>query len=116
MDNSTVEAWASELRNGILALAVLGQLKTPQYGSTLIQSLEQRGLLLDPSALQPLLRRLEKQKLLTGNWDQTGNRPRKYYALSEAGVEAYKQLNSDWQHVTQELQLLLEGDGSHDFD
>lgn len=116
MDNATVEGWASELRNGILALAVLSQLKTPQYGSVLIQLLEQRGLLMDPSALQPLLRQLEKQKLLIGNWDQTGNRPRKYYALSEAGIEAYKQLNNDWQNVAQELQLLLEGDDSHDLD
>ncbi len=116
MDNTTINGWASELRNGILALAVLSQLKTPQYGSVLIQLLEERGLLLDPSALQPLLRRLEKQKLLTGNWDQTGNRPRKYYALSEEGIEVYKQLTNDWQNVTQELQLLLEGDDSHDLD
>ncbi len=116
MDNTTINGWASELRNGILALAVLSQLKTPQYGSVLIQLLEERGLLLDPSALQPLLRRLEKQKLLTGNWDQTGNRPRKYYALSEEGTEVYKQLTNDWQNVTQELQLLLEGDDSHDLD
>ncbi|MBT2570074.1 PadR family transcriptional regulator [Planococcus sp. ISL-110] len=113
MDNtSSLDGWASELRSGILPLAVLAQLKSPQYSSSLIQVLEQRGLLLDPGALAPLLRRLEKQKLLTGNWDQTGNRPRKYYALSEAGAEALKQLNGDWQNVMQELQQLIEGDGS----
>lgn len=116
MNNTTLEGWASELRNGILVLAVLSQLKTPQYSASLIQLLEQRGLLLDPSTLQPILRRLEKQKLLTGNWDQTGSRARKYYALSEAGMEVFKELNDDWQNVTQELQVLLEGDDSHDFD
>ncbi|HSP21495.1 MAG TPA: PadR family transcriptional regulator [Planococcus sp. (in: firmicutes)] len=116
MDKSSLDGWASELRNGVLALAVLSQLKTPQYGSALVQLLEHRGLLLDPGALPPLLRRLEKQKLLTGNWDKTGNRPRKYYALSEAGLEAFKQLNNDWQNVTQELQFLIEGDGSHGID
>lgn len=116
MDKSSLDGWASELRNGVLALAVLSQLKTPQYGSALVQLLEQRGLLLDPGALPPLLRRLEKQKLLTGNWDKTGNRPRKYYALSETGVEAFKQLNNDWQNVTQELQFLIEGDDSHGID
>ena len=113
MDNTTsLDGWASELRSGILPLAVLAQLETPQYGSSLIRALEQRGLLVDPSELAPLLRRLEKQKLLTGTWDQTGNRPRKYYVLSEAGVEALARLNSDWQNVTQELQQLIEGDGS----
>ncbi|MDN3449699.1 PadR family transcriptional regulator [Planococcus sp. APC 3906] len=116
MDKSSLDGWASELRSGVLVLAVLSQLKTPQYGSALVKLLEKHGLLMDPGALPPLLRRLEKQKLLTGSWDQTGNRPRKYYALSEAGAEAFKQLNSDWQNVTQELQVLIEGDGRHDID
>ena len=116
MDKSSLDGWASELRSGVLALAVLSQLKTPQYGSALVKLLEQHGLLMDPGILPPLLRRLEKQKLLTGSWDQTGNRPRKYYALSEAGEEAFKQLNTDWQNVAQELQLLIEGDGSHGVD
>ncbi|HSI67843.1 MAG TPA: PadR family transcriptional regulator [Planococcus sp. (in: firmicutes)] len=112
MDKTSWDDWAAELRSGILPLAVLAQLEAPQYSASLIQVLEQRGLLLDPGALAPLLRRLEKQKLLTGKWDQTGNQPRKYYALSEAGVEALEQMNSDWQKVTQELQQLIEGDGS----
>lgn len=117
MDSTSRDGWASELRNGVLALAVLTQLKTPQYSASLIQVLEQRGLLLDPGALPPLMRRLEKQKLLTGNWDQTtGDRPRKYYALSEAGEEALEQMYKDWQNVKRELQQLIEGDGSHGID
>ena len=116
MDNTLLDGWASELRNGVLALAVLTQLEKPQYSSSLIQMLEQRGLLMDPSALPPLMRRLEKQKLLIGNWDQTGKRPRKYYALSEAGREAVEHMNNDWQNVAQELQQLIEGDGSHGVD
>ncbi|HSI67232.1 MAG TPA: PadR family transcriptional regulator [Planococcus sp. (in: firmicutes)] len=116
MDNSSLDGWATELRNGVLPLAILAQLKSPQYSSSLIQLLEQRGLLLDPGDLPPLLRRLEKQKLLTGSWDKTGSRPRKYYALSEAGVKALDQLNSDWQSVTKELELLLDGGDSHETD
>ena len=116
MDNTLLDGWAAELRNGVLALAVLTQLEKPQYSSSLIRMLEQRGLLMDPSALPPLMRRLEKQKLLIGSWDQTGNRPRKYYALSEAGRDALVHMNNDWQKVTQELQQLIEGDGSHGVD
>lgn len=116
MDKSTLEGWSSEMRSGILALAVMGQLKTPQYSSKLIQVLERRGLLVDPSVLPPLMRRLEKQKLLTGNWDQTGSRPQKYYALSESGREAFEQLSVDWQNVTRELQELIRGDDSHGVD
>jgi PadR family transcriptional regulator, regulatory protein PadR len=116
MDNSSLDDWTTELRKGILPLAVLGQLKAPQYSSALIQVLEQRGLLLDPGELPPLLRKLEKQKLLIGTWDKTGRRPRKYYALSEAGVEAFKRLNSDWQNVARELELLLDGGDIHESD
>lgn len=116
MDDASLEGWANELRSGVLALAVMGQLKTPQYSAAIIRVLEQRGLLQDPAVLPPLMRRLEKQKLLTGNWDQTGNRPRKYYALSDAGVEAFKQLTKDWHAVSQEIQQLIEGDGSHGVD
>lgn len=116
MDTTTLGDWAMELRNGILPLAVLSQLESPKYSSVLIQVLEQRGLLKDPGALPPLLRRLEKQKLLIGNWDNTGKRPRKYYARTEAGREAFEQLNSDWQKVSQELELLLEGGRKHEAD
>lgn len=116
MDSSSLKGWAAGLRSGILPLAVLGQLKEPKYGASLFRALEQRGLVTEPGALAPLLRRLEKQKLLIGNWDESGVRPRKYYALSSEGKEAFEKMASDWQNVARELQQILKGDGDRDAD
>ena len=49
-------------RRGTLTLAVLSQLRTPQYGYSLVQLLEKSGIVIDQSTLYPLLRRLEKQR------------------------------------------------------
>ena len=52
-----------ELRRGIVVLAVLSQMASPQYGYSLVQSLAEQGLDVEEGTLYPLLRRLEKQGL-----------------------------------------------------
>ncbi|MCK1998510.1 transcriptional regulator, PadR family [Paenisporosarcina quisquiliarum] len=100
----------TELRRGTLTLAVLSQLRTPQYGYSLVQLLEESSVTIEQSTLYPLLRRLEKQELVESSWDTTESRPRKYYVLSEYGVEILEQLKAEWEKSTKELQNLLKGD------
>lgn len=99
-----------ELRRGTLTLAVLSQLKTPQYGYSLVQLLEQCGVNIEQSTLYPLLRRLEKQELVTSSWDTTDSRPRRYYVLTPYGTEIFEQLKREWEKTSQELTKLLKGD------
>lgn len=99
-----------ELRRGTLTLAVLSQLRTPQYGYSLVQLLEKSSVSIEQSTLYPLLRRLEKQELVESSWDTTESRPRKYYVLSEYGIEILEQLKAEWEKSTKELQNLLKGD------
>ncbi|MDG5472191.1 PadR family transcriptional regulator [Jeotgalibacillus sp. ET6] len=101
---------ATELRRGTLTLAVLSQLEIPRYGYSLVQRLEKSGISIDQSTLYPLLRRLEKQKLVTSSWDTSESRPRKYYVLSSYGKQVSAQLKAEWQKTSLELQKLLEGD------
>lgn len=108
--SSLLDSYTTELRRGTLALAVLSQLRTPQYGYSLVQLLEKAGITIDQGTLYPLLRRLEKQELLTSNWDTSESRPRKYYVLSDYGLEVYAQLKNEWKKMTLELKSLLEGD------
>lgn len=98
----------TELRRGTLTLAVLSQLRTPQYGYSLVQVLEESGIVIEQSTLYPLLRRLEKQNLVTSNWDTSENRPRKYYVLSENGRELFIQLKDEWLQISKQLLNLLE--------
>ncbi|MFY3791202.1 PadR family transcriptional regulator [Ureibacillus sp. MALMAid1270] len=99
-----------ELRRGTLTLAVLSQLQTKQYGYSLVQLLEQSGISIEQSTLYPLLRRLEKQELVESIWDTTESRPRKYYVLTDFGIEIYQKLRTEWLVNTKQLNELLKGE------
>ena len=96
-----------ELRRGTIILGVLSQLKTPQYGYSLILILQEKGLNVDTNTLYPLLRRLEKQGILKSTWDTEGNKPRKYYEMSELGENLYKKLCESWKEVEGILDSLI---------
>ncbi|MGM0840219.1 MAG: PadR family transcriptional regulator [Bacillota bacterium] len=110
MDKSLLTSLTTELRRGTLTLAVLSQLRTPQYGYSLVQLLEKSGISMEQSTLYPLLRRLEKQELVTSSWDRSESRPRRYYVLSEYGTEILGQLQAEWEKMSGELTILLKGD------
>lgn len=96
-----------ELKRGTLVLSVLSQLSEKEYGYSLVQKLEERGVPIEPGTLYPLLRRLEKQELLTSEWDTTESRPRKFYVLSEKGSQVFTVLKSEWLGLTATMDDLL---------
>lgn len=114
--NKLLNSFVTELRRGTLTLAVLSQLRTPQYGYSLVQLLEKSNVVIDQSTLYPLLRRLEKQGLVESSWDTSESRPRKYYVLSEYGIEIFKQLKEEWEKTSSELYTLLKGDEENEID
>jgi len=79
-----------ELRRGTLTISVLSQMNKPKYGYALVQSLEEKGVAIDPNTLYPLLRRLESQQLLESKWETSGTKPRKYYQRTEYGTQVYE--------------------------
>ncbi|MFJ5625667.1 PadR family transcriptional regulator [Peribacillus loiseleuriae] len=114
--STLLNSLTTELRRGTLTLAVLSQLRTPQYGYSLVRLLEESGINIDQSTLYPLLRRLEKQELVTSSWDTSESRPRKYYVLSEYGLEIFLQLKEEWIKDSKELYGLLKGVEEDEFD
>lgn len=92
-----------ELRRGTITLCVLSQLKEPKYGYALVETLEQKGMRVEPGTLYPLLRRLEKQGLLKSEWETTGSKPRKYYVLSKMGTDVYGMLTTEWEKMRQTI-------------
>ncbi|HKT01018.1 MAG TPA: PadR family transcriptional regulator [Rugosimonospora sp.] len=85
-----------ELRRGTVVLACLLILKEPNYGYALLDLLDRSGFAVDANTLYPLLRRLEKQGLLTSDWNTDESRPRKFYRTSEDGVVLTDALSRDW--------------------
>lgn len=98
----------SELRRGTIVLSVLSQLGEPRYGYTLVKSLEEQGVAVDTNTLYPLLRRLEKQELLTSEWETDAGKPRKYYKRTSFGDEVYRKLKEQWTDMTESMAKLLQ--------
>ena len=97
----------SELRRGTLILSVLSQLGEAKYGYALVQSLEEKGVEIDPNTLYPLLRRLEKQGLLSSEWDVGESKPRKYYRRTPMGDDIYRELKAQWEQLSFNMDRIL---------
>jgi PadR family transcriptional regulator PadR len=62
---------------------------------------------IDEGTLYPLMRRLEKQELLSSEWREENNRKKRFYLLSEIGKKTFKQLTKEWQNVESTLNTIL---------
>jgi len=96
-----------ELHRGSLVLMVLSQLTEPQYGYSLVQRLDEKGLPMEPGTLYPLLRRLEKQDLLDSQWDTETNRPRRYYVLSKTGRDVLDKMIEAWEKLSRQMEQMI---------
>lgn len=101
----------SELRRGAIVLAVLAQLRHEHYGYSLRQSLAAHGVQVEEGTLYPLIRRLEKQGLLTSEWREDGKRRKRFYRLSTQGEQVLEALMMDWQSLNSSIVALSEQAG-----
>ena len=95
------------LRRGVVVIAVLTQLGTPQYGYSLRQSLAEKGMPIEEGTLYPLLRRLESQGLLASEWRIEDGPPRRYYVLNKAGIQLHRRLTTSWRGLVETMDDLL---------
>ncbi len=96
-----------ELRRGCLVLAVLGQLRTEQYGYTLRKTLAANGTAIDGGTLYPLLRRLEAQGLLVSEWREENKRRKRFYRLSPDGLVILQPLLDEWHSINASLNRII---------
>ena len=77
-------------RGGLLRLLVLHALGAgPSYGNQLIERAAEAtaGLLtVNPNTMYPLLRALEQEGLVAGEWEHPERRSRRFYRLTGAGA------------------------------
>ena len=104
----------SELRRGVLQVAVLALLRRRTYGYDLLKVLGERGLPTEEGTLYPVLRRLEQEGLLSSSWDTSGSRPRTYYESTDEGSAALQGLLAAWDRVDRSVRALSEGDSGDD--
>jgi PadR family transcriptional regulator PadR len=100
-----------ELNGACSTMILLGVLAQEEsYGYAIIQSLKQHSggkLEWAEGMLYPLLRRLEKSQLLTSRWvsPETGRR-RRYYTVTQKGMEALAAEKKQWQEANTLLESL----------
>lgn len=104
--DETLATHSLELRRGTVVLAALASLGEPRYGYALLEHLARAGIDVEGNTLYPLLRRLEKQGLLTSEWNTEESRPRKFYALTAQGQHVLDELTREWAALGTALQTL----------
>jgi PadR family transcriptional regulator, regulatory protein PadR len=103
---------ASQLRKGVVELAVLGLLnKEAKYGSQLVAELAtQPALAITAGTVYPLLARLSKGDLVSTHWQESpSGPPRKYYALTPAGRTRQGTLAAEFHAITDAMNSLFGG-------
>ena len=93
------EAGLTELRRGVLGPCVLAMLEVrPRFGLELVRDLDAAGgLLTSDGTVYPLLNRLRDAGLVTSQWEAAdGQRPRRYYSITEAGRQVLAAFRDEW--------------------
>jgi PadR family transcriptional regulator PadR len=108
MDEDLVATHVAELRRGTIVLACLCVLDEARYGYALLSTLEAAGFDVDGNTLYPLLRRLEKQGLLSSEWNTEESRPRKFYVLTDEGHSVRDALAEEWSDLDTRVRTALE--------
>lgn len=88
-----------QMKRGLLDLAVLAAIKNEDsYGYQIIKDLKPY-MEISESTLYPILRRLEAGELLTVRDTIHNGRVRKYYHITEKGLEKIKLFKNEWQEI-----------------
>jgi PadR family transcriptional regulator PadR len=91
-------------------LAVLKVLEEGElYGYAIVEALARTkgtALHLGQSTVYPMLYNLEAKGLVKSRWDESGARPRKYYALTRAGKSRLAEDTDQWREITKAMASL----------
>ena len=108
-----IERWSKEIKRGAASLAIVAVLdEQTAYGYEIVKTLGEKAsfLNLEQGTVYPLLRRLEKRKLLASEWNYDDpTKPKKYYKLTADGKMALQMMTETWSVLSDELRRLLEG-------
>lgn len=103
----------SNLYKGLLEPLILKLLSEQgrMYGYEITQKVKELSkgdLQITEGALYPLLHRLEASELIVSETEMSGNRVRKYYALTRSGKKEARRSFEELQQFVTTVQLLLQ--------
>jgi PadR family transcriptional regulator PadR len=99
-----------QLKRGFLEICVLAAIKNEDsYGYKIIKDLKPY-IALSESTLYTILKRLETAKLLTVQTVEHEGRLRKYYHITDAGLQRIEEFKAEWKELISVYQFVIKED------
>lgn len=106
------DQWTRELKKGGIQLCILALLREERkYGFQIIKELRERtgGFFdLKEGTLYPALHRLEKRGFVVSEWVMKGDKPRKYYSITQEGLRELEKASKEWERMVESVRGILE--------
>ena len=103
-----------QLKRGLLDACVLAAIKNEDsYGYKIIKDMKPY-MEMSESTLYTILKRLENGGMLTVRTAEHDGRLRKYYRITNAGLERIEEFKREWEEVMQAYKFETREDGQND--
>ena len=103
-----------QLKRGLLDVCVLAAIKDEEsYGYKIIKDMKPY-IELSESTLYTVLKRLEVGNMLTVRTAEHGGRLRKYYSITQEGIQRIEEFKEEWKEVMSIYQFVTRGGTYHE--
>ena len=103
-----------QLKRGLLDVCVLAAIKDEDsYGYKIIKDMKPY-IEMSESTLYTILKRLEASRMLTVHSSEHDGRLRKYYHITELGLERIEEFKSEWREVMMIYKFVSKEDKEND--
>ena len=103
-----------QIKRGLLDVCVLAAIKDEDsYGYQIIKDVKPY-VEISESTLYPILRRLESAVLLTVRTAEHNGRLRKYYHITDKGLERIEDFKAEWREILSIYQFVAGEETKHD--
>src|SRR5262250_2907767 len=105
---SNLENTKAQMRKGVLEFCIMSVMEDGEvYPSDIINKMKESKLIVVEGTLYPLLTRLKNAGLLTYRWvESNSGPPRKYFSMTEKGIEFYGELERTWNELADAVRAL----------
>lgn len=105
----------SQMRKGVLEFCILSIIRQGEvYPSDIVEKMRSANLNTLEGTLYPLLTRLKNAGLLTYRWvESNSGPPRKYFVMTETGLEFYGELERTWNELADAVKALTAPQGEN---
>jgi PadR family transcriptional regulator, regulatory protein PadR len=107
-DFMDIQNTQSQMRKGVLEFCILSIIRQGEvYPSDIVDKMKAANLHILEGTLYPLLTRLKNAGLLTYRWvESTGGPPRKYFLMTDKGLDFYGELERTWKELADAVHAL----------